>query len=147
MMQDLAHTVLQALIWLLSFVILMLIFRYLRSLRKPEMKVELTAAPESRDDLFDSAPIGYLELDRQGILRRVNASACRLLGRQAREVVGKHCTELVAEVERNRYREQLARKIAADTALMPYQREFVRPDGHKVTLEIHEQLLRTSKGV
>ncbi len=97
--------------------------------------------------LFDTAPIGYLEIDREGLVRRVNRSECKLRDRAERELVGVLCADLIAEPERGRYREQIQRKMEGKMALVPYQREYTRPDGERVTVEVHEQLLRNEYGV
>jgi PAS domain S-box-containing protein len=97
--------------------------------------------------LFEMAPIGYQEIDRQGVVRRVNRSECRLRGRAESELLGSHCAEFVPELERDRYREQIQRKMAGQTVLASYQREYARPNGDRVTVEVHEQLLRNRAGV
>ena len=52
---------------------------------------------------------------------------------RASEVLGKHCADLIPEIDRARYREQIQRKIEGHTALIPYQRQNVRADGSKVS--------------
>jgi PAS domain S-box-containing protein len=97
-------------------------------------------------DLFESAPIGYMEIDRKGIVRRVNGLESKLRGLESNAMVGLHCAELVPEIERSRYREQIQRKLDGHIALRTYQREYLRPDGCRIAVEIHEQLLRTKSG-
>ena len=97
-------------------------------------------------DLFETAPIGYMEIDRDGIVRRVNRRECKLRGLQESDMVGTHCAEFVSEVERERYREHIQRKMEGRTALVPYQREYSHEDG-KVSVEVHEELLRNRTGV
>ncbi len=97
-------------------------------------------------ELFQTAPIGYLEIDGKGIVRRVNRTECRLRGRLEGELLGSHCAEFIPELERERYRQLIQRKLDGDTALMPYQREHARPNGGRVTVEVHEQLLRDGGG-
>jgi PAS domain S-box-containing protein len=97
--------------------------------------------------LFETAPIGYLEIDRKGIVRRVNRLECKLRGLEESSMVGAHCADLIPSVERERYREQIQRKIEGHTALGTFQREYARQDGGRVTVEVHEQLLRSEAGV
>ncbi len=101
------------------------------------------AAETSADggDLFEAAPIGYLEIDREGVVRRVNRSECKLRGLAESDLLGSHWAEFIPELERDRYRKQMERKMAGQTALTPYQCEHARPDGGRVTVDVHEQLL------
>jgi len=127
-----------------------LIWMFVR-MRRPAAGQEFKAAAEAFDgdivgNLFETAPIGYLEIDREGIVRRVNRLECKLRGVEESVMLGVHCAELISEVERERYREQIQRRMEGHTALVPYQREYVHEDGRNVTVEVHEQLLRNQSG-
>jgi PAS domain S-box-containing protein len=120
--------------------------------RKHGSKKKFKIAAEAFDgditgDLFEVAPIGYLEIDREGVVWRVNRSECKLRGLAEKELLGLHCAEFIPELDRDRYRKQIQQKMAGQTVLTPYQREHARPDGGRVTVEVHEQLLRNSYGV
>src|SRR5580698_503394 len=120
--------------------------------RKHSSKKTVQIAAEAFDgdvtgDLFDVAPIGYLEIDRDGVVQRVNRSECKLRGLAESELLGLHCAELIPELDRDRYRKQIERKMAGQTVLTPYQREHTRPDGSPVTVDVHEHLLLNSSGV
>jgi PAS domain S-box-containing protein len=108
--------------------------------------LEDTAYSELSADLFETAPIGYMEIDRKGIVRRVNRLESELRGVERNALLGTHCAELVPEIERDRYREQIQRKLNGHTSLVTYQREYSRPDGRRIAVEIHEQSLRTKSG-
>ncbi|HYL77246.1 MAG TPA: ATP-binding protein [Bryobacteraceae bacterium] len=98
------------------------------------------------DDLFETSPLGYLEIDQKGIVRRVNRRECELRGLAVREMVGKHSADLISPSERQRYRDQVERRMSGQVALVPYQRKYVRPDGTMVAVELHEQLMRSASG-
>ncbi len=102
---------------------------------------------EFSGDLFETAPIGYMEIDRQGIVRRVNRLECKLRGVEESALIGVHCAELAPEIERERYREQIQRKIQGKTTLATYQREYRHASGHVTAVEIHEQWLRNQHRV
>jgi PAS domain S-box-containing protein len=128
-----------------------LVFLWVRW-RKTGSKEKLEIAAEAFDGdvaggLFETAPIGYLEIDRRGVVRRVNRSECKLRGLAENELLGKHSADFTPELERDRYREQIQRKMAGQTMPAPYQREYSRPDSTRVTVEVHEQLLRNRHGV
>jgi PAS domain S-box-containing protein len=94
------------------------------------------------DGLFEAAPIGYLEIDPKGVVRRVNRKECEMRGLARRELIGKICWNLLPPAERQRYREQTERRMSGHVSLLPYQRKYLRPDGSTITVEVHEQLLR-----
>src|SRR5208282_4705443 len=98
-------------------------------------------------DLFQSAPVGYMEIDRDGIVVRVNRLECKLRGLEESAMVGVDCSTLIPEIDRGRYRDQLQRRMEQQTALVTYQREYVHKDGRKVPVEVHEQLLKNKDGV
>jgi PAS domain S-box-containing protein len=97
-------------------------------------------------NLFETAPIGYMEIDRKGIVRRVNRLECKLRGMEESDMLGVHCAELIPEIERARYRAQIQRKIDGHTALVTYQREYAHEGAGKIAVEVHEQLRRNQAG-
>lgn len=96
--------------------------------------------------LFEEAPVAYHEIDTRGFVRRVNRAECSLLGFEASEILGKHIWDFVAEEEREKSREAVGRKVTEQQALIPFQREYVRRDGARLILEIHENLIRDRNG-
>jgi PAS domain S-box-containing protein len=132
-------------IWLLCFIALALLTSYVRRKRRIEHVEDgtnLSVWDESaNDDLFETAPIGYLEIDLKGIVRRVNRRECELRRLAQREMIGQYCWDLLPPAERQRYRDQIERRLTGQTALLPYQHQYLRPDGAEVTVEIHEHKL------
>ncbi len=71
-----------------------------------------TALESSRDryaDLYDFAPVGYVTLDEQGIVREINLTASGMLGRARSSLAGRRFTLCVAQRERGRFRDYLQR--------------------------------------
>ena len=133
-------TTLELLVWVLCAIVGALLVRHLRQAKKQ------AAPPQRSDDLFETAPIGYVEVDRDGTVRRVNGQYARLLGLERAQVLGHHCEDFAPADQREKYNAQRARTIASENALPPYQREYQRPDESKVILEIHEELLADQAG-
>jgi len=120
--------------------------------RKPAVQRPLDVIDDAFDgedarSLFETAPIGLMEIDREGIVRRVNRLECKLRGLEESALLGVHCAELVPEVERARYREQIQRKLDGQTALVTYQREYQHEGVRKIAVEVHEQLFRGRNGL
>jgi PAS domain S-box-containing protein len=132
-------------IWLLCFIALALLTSYVRRKRRVEHSEDGSTDPvwdeSANDDLFETAPIGYLEIDLKGIVRRVNRRECELRKLAQREMIGQYCWDLIPPAERQRYRDQIERRLTGQTALLPYQHQYLRPDGAEVTVEIHEHKL------
>ena len=109
-------------------------------------------ARESREseakfrDLFDNAPVAYHEIDRDGVIRRVNRAECVLLGYEAGEMVGRPVWEFVAATDRENSREAIRRNLSGAQPLAPVQRRYVRRDGCELRLEIHDSLVRNATG-
>jgi PAS domain S-box-containing protein len=97
-------------------------------------------------ELFDGAPVAYHELDREGVIRRVNLAECVLLGYQAGEMLGRPHWAFILEADRQASREAVRRKLAGEQPLEPVQRRFVRRDGGELWLEIHDSLVRNAAG-
>jgi PAS domain S-box-containing protein len=71
-------------------------------LRKAQAELE-----ESRTryaDLFDFAPVGYVVLDREGMVVEANLTAASLLGRERRRLIDQPLTRLVASADRDAFR-------------------------------------------
>src|ERR1035438_5537902 len=97
-------------------------------------------------DLFDRAPVAYHELDRDGVIRRVNGAECALLGYVAGDMLGRPIWEFVAEADRDASREATRRKLSGKQTLEPVQRRYVRRDGGELWLDIRDTLLRSETG-
>ncbi len=118
--------------------------QFLESLKAPEQKSE--EAAEQFCSLFEETPVACHQTDRKGIVRRVNRAECALLGLKPEEILGKSVWELVAPDQAETIREAVRWKISGKQRLAPFEREYVRRDGTRLRLEIHENLLRDGSG-
>ncbi len=99
------------------------------------------------DAVFDGAPVGYQDIDADGLIMRVNVKECQLKGVNVQEIIGLPCWKLYPENHQKRIEEEVRRKLSGAVSLVPIERNFLRSDGRMLTLEIHEVLLRDHKGV
>ena len=107
---------------------------------------ELKASSESFERVYNDAPIGYQDIDNDGVITRVNSKECSLRGLGVNEMIGRPTWELFPEPHRKRIREEIRKKLSGEASLVPIQRNVLRPDGRLLTLELHEALLRDHKG-
>ena len=92
--------------------------------------------------LFEEAPIGYYEIDCDGIIRRINKSACRLLRFDAADLIGRPLSAFASPEAVETRLERVRQRIAGEEALRPYLSEYLRRDGSKIVLQTHETLIR-----
>jgi PAS domain S-box-containing protein len=107
---------------------------------------ELTESEERFRRLFEEAPVAYHEIDRAGIVRRVNRAECLLLGCQPREIIGKHVWEFLASEEREKSRELVRQRLPGDQPLPPFHCEYLRKDGARFSIEVHENFIWDADG-
>jgi two-component system, chemotaxis family, sensor kinase Cph1 len=96
--------------------------------------------------LFEEAPVAYHEIDKYGVLVNLNRAECELLGYEKREVLGRYVWELVAPEHAEESRRSVLCKLAGEQPLVPFLREYVRHDGERLLLNIHENLIRSGSG-
>ena len=118
--------------------------QFLESLKAPEQKSE--EAAEQFRSLFEEAPVAYYQTDRKGIVRRVNRAVCALLGLKPEQILGKPVWELIAPDQPETIREAVRWKISGKQRLAPFERGYIRRDGSRLMLEIHENLIRDARG-
>jgi len=93
-------------------------------------------------DPLAEAPVACHELDREGIVIRVNDAECSLLGLGREQIVGRHIWDFVSPAEQEASRRAVMRKLAAEEPLLVFERGYERPDGWSLVLEIHERYRR-----
>lgn len=109
-------------------------------------KRSLVESQERYRILFEEAPIAYHEIDTTGIVRRVNRAECDLLGYPPDQLVDRPVWDTVAPEVRETARAAVKRKLAGEQPLAPFEREVLRKDGARLTVEIHENLIRDAAG-
>src|SRR5882724_11521660 len=110
--------------------------------------VESQGVKENRpqEDPLAKAPIACHELDSAGKIVWVNDAECELLGFSRQDILGRSVWDFVAPGQQEESRRAVARKLAGEEPLPVFEREYVRPDGARVMLEIHEHYRRDAGG-
>jgi len=111
-----------------------------------KMEAELRASEERFRLLYENGPVAYHEIDRQGVIRRVNRAERDMLGFSEAELVGRPVIEFMAPEDRETARAAIRAKVNQEVPLRPFTRVYLRPDGRRVRVEIHENLLRDNHG-
>ena len=114
------------------------------SIRK-QAELNLTQSREEFKDLFDSAPIGYHEIDLEGRITRINQTELNMLGYTYDELNGQFIWEFVAD---KAYSFEVTKEKLKNHQLnsTPYEREFVRKDGKRLPILVVDKLIIADNG-
>ncbi len=96
--------------------------------------------------LLQSTPVGYQEVDLDGIIRSVNDRECDLRGLEPTRLAGMTCWELVPAEEQDQERQAFFRRIESETPQPVARKKYRHPNGETLLLEVHENLLRDEGG-
>ena len=118
--------------------------------RSREPRKQQTFAPSASapnvTELFADAPIGYLEVDSEGIVQWVNQCECSLRGLRKEQIVGKPYWELKDGEERQLAQQSFSSELAADSDTGPRREQYSRPDGRTVIVDVYKHHLRDHWG-
>jgi len=107
-------------------------------------EIELRRSEERYRELYDEAPVGYMELDGEGRITRVNQRELEILGWSAEEALGRHIWDFVEEEEsRDIIRAKLAGLYPPSKGL---ERFYRRKDGSRVCVLIDDRLVKADDG-
>ena len=109
--------------------------------RQQRAAEEVARSEERYRRLFEEAPVAIHEIDRDGIVRRVNSAECTLTGYQRDEILGRHVSEFAAREFQDESRAAVRGKLSGAKALVPYERVYQCKDRRTVRLEIHESAI------
>lgn len=66
-----------------------------------QAQIELAHSRDSFSDLYEFAPVGYLTLDKQGVIRQANLTAATILGVEQKHLAGREFSDFVSEESQN----------------------------------------------
>ncbi len=86
-----------------------------------DLRETQTALEEVRDryaELYDFAPVGYLSLDPSGMIRKLNLTACAMLGKERQSLIDYPFRSLLAEGSRRPLLDLLLQAFQSDQPLI-----------------------------
>src|SRR5579872_6617594 len=127
----------------LACVLVMAMWLYSKGLK---FKRQAQDGEKKFKDLFEEIPLACQEVDLEGMIRRVNQKMCDLRGLPSSDIVGKHCAHFAAEGEKDKVQDKIRRKLTLQEPLLATQEMYVRRDGARVAVQVHEILTRDTAG-
>jgi PAS domain S-box-containing protein len=109
-------------------------------------EVALRASEERFRKLYDNAPVGYHEVDREGRIVSINRTECEMLGYARDELVGRPVFDLIAEDSRAAAAQAFPDKIAGLKPLRTFERTVLTREGRPLVVSIHERYKRDDEG-
>jgi len=105
----------------------------------------LRESEERFRQVYDEAPVGYHELDREGRITRVNRTELEMLGYTVEELLGHPVWEFLVEEEKTR--QFITSKITGDVSYQePFQCTYRRKDGTTLPVLIEDRVSRDEQG-
>ncbi len=107
-----------------------------------ERKEAERALRESEDRfrrLYDEAPFGYHEIDKDGTIVSINPTECEMLGYSRDEMLGRPVFDFVADRSRDQAREAVRDKVLGVRPLSQFQRSYSTKDGRELVVAIEER--------
>jgi len=108
----------------------------------------LKESEERFRQLYDEAPIGYHEIDREGKIVRVNETEARLLGYEVQEMLGQSVWDFITPEQRRLARQTIKEKIKKGLPLAEdgFERKYVTKDGRPMDVYIMDRLVVDDQG-
>ncbi len=110
-----------------------------------QMEKALRRSEEKFKEMFDSAPVGYHELDSEGHITDVNRTELEMLGYSREEMIGKFAWQFVPNTEASQKR-VLAKLLGDLPVTKGAERIYMRKGGTTFSALIEERLLEDEQG-
>jgi len=98
-------------------------------------------------ELFDQAPVPYLETDTEGGIRRFNQALCNLLRMGSERISRAHAWDFVDPDQGERMRAEFLERLRRGAETGPYECNYLLDDGSRIRVEIRENFIRDDSGV
>jgi PAS domain S-box-containing protein len=143
-----AQRVLFGLMAVIAFVLLIVAAFFVRSAvrRAVASELSLRQSEEKKQTVLDSMEDGYYELDLEGAITFANTGLCRILGREAHDILGRHVSEFVDSTVLASLLEVLGRVRQTGTPAHSISIEVLRTDGTRRLVEGSSTLIFGADG-
>ena len=118
-----------------------------RELRQRKKAEEALRKNEQRlQGIFSDVAIGIIEVDAKDRIITVNGRACKILGYEENELMGKTISEVTSPEDRDRSDEMNAKLHQGDFNMFNYEKRYLKKDGTSLWVHVNVSAVRNSKG-
>jgi len=97
-------------------------------------------------ELYHEAPIGYHEVDMDGIIIRVNQTEATMLGYSPKEILGRPIFDFINQSERLTASEEFYKKVAGQKPIESFELTYITKNGREIPVAIDERLIFDEQG-
>lgn len=108
-----------------------------RSLREGERRYR---------ELFDQAPVPYMETDTGGVICRFNQALCNLLRVTPERLLGAHAWDFADQDQADSLRTAFLERLHQGAETGPYECDYPLDNGSRIRAEIRENFIRDDSG-
>jgi len=114
--------------------------------RELEMKnIDLLRAKDDYQNLYDYAPIGFQEINRESIIIQTNDTAARILGFAKDEMIGRPVFDFIAAEEQEEAKKTFSVLMTGEPSEGALERTYLRKDGAPVVLAVKYKIIHDDK--
>ena len=110
-------------------------------MQNEQLRQSQFALEESRDryvDLYDFAPVGYLTLNREGMITEINLTGAAMLGVERKKLLNKHFSRFIRSANRDQWRHHFLSVLRRD-GRQSCELELQRSNGSSFQAKITSQ--------
>jgi PAS domain S-box-containing protein len=97
-------------------------------------------------ELFDQAPVPYMETDNDGVICRFNQALCNLLRVEQERILGARAWDFVDLDQQDGLRATFLERLNNGAETGPYECDYQLDDGSHIRVEIRENFIRDDSG-
>ena len=97
-------------------------------------------------ELFDQAPVPYVETDTEGVICRFNQALCNLLHVEPGRILGARAWDFVDPEQQDDLRTTFLERLQNGAETGPYECDYQLDDGSHIRVEIRENFIRDDSG-
>ncbi|MEO8166279.1 MAG: PAS domain S-box protein [Betaproteobacteria bacterium] len=110
-----------------------------------EAQIELAHSRDRYSDLYEFAPVGYLTLDRQGLIQEANLTAATMLGVERKRLTNRKLTDFLSDEAQDAWHLH-RREVFSDEAKKSCELAMNPAHGNSLTVRLESLVFRDEDG-